>query len=420
MSFLGNIFRKSPEAAGTFAAVDAGGERVYALRFALNPERKVRVTARAEAPISGTIPPIKKSIEMGQLKKAVMSALQHLRHEAEYETVIISLGESFLRGTAFHAVFERRKPQEKLDFAELKNLLEKAEREAREEIGKGLFGSPEGDREPLLLDSQLLDFSLDGYRVDDPIGLGGKEFTINLFNTYAERVCADFIAELRRSCQTRSFRTVSPTYAVYRALRSGHGTESFSAVLIEVGARETHVAVATQGGFLGVKTLGIGGQALTRRIALRLGVDAEEAERLENQYRARTLSSTIAKKIGNILKPDLELWTRGVGLALEDFQSAVELFPSHFFLFGRHTLSPELAAYLEENDACFSVPFLEKRAVTIVEPSTFDGIDQTGMRSTLPAETSVYAMSCFLAQERSRQPDIQRLVRQATYLANNA
>lgn len=418
MVFFSRIFGLG-DASQQFAAIDASENVVRAARFSLTEKGAVRILQSAEAVLGGILAPERSSaVEAGALKTAIGKALVSLGRARNYAALVVGFGNGFLRTITYQAVFERSAPQEKIDLAELKNFLERTEVESRRDLEKKLE-LENTDHAFTLFDSKLLGFSLDGYRIADPVGLTGKEFSMTLFNTYAEESHAEFLKDLQKNCGAKKLLPMSVSYAIWRALGGGGPGETPPVILIGVGERETCVAVATAESFLGIRTFAVGGDAFTRRIALHLALDNAEAERIKKEYRAASLSPATSRKISQIFKQDIDLWTRSVCLALEEFGRIVELLPSRFLLFGEDSALPGLKDALQAKDAFLQLPFLEKPTVFAVAPELFEGLEhETPQRPTTSAETKLYALACALAREARARTEIQRFVRQAAFLAN--
>lgn len=417
MSLFDRFFLKPGGSASRLAVVDVGADGVKVLGISLAERSKVRITGQVRIPLTEDAVSAHRGSDIGRLTEAMRTGLKALGREKGYEALAASFEDNILRGVTFHTLAERANPNEKVDVAELKNTLEKTEREARREVENKFFSVSAREHDIVLVDSQLLGFSLDGYGVADPVGLAGREFEIQVFNTYAERIVSESFEELKKNNSIKNLLALPAPYAVFRALAKTT-EEPLSAVLIDIGTRETRVAVMRTGKFLGAKNFTLGGAAFERRLALHLGVDEKTAEHLLGEYVANTLSQAVARKVSGILKADLELWTRSVGLALEEFADICELFPSRIYLWGSHAALPGLLRTLETQDALLKVPFLEKRMATILLPSALGEFDALAAEHNTAEHTALYALAALLADERQNSSEIKRFVRRAVYLAN--
>ncbi len=74
-----------------------------------------------------------------------------------------------------------------------------------------------------------------------------------------------------------------PSLAVFNAYRHGHGPEEGTVLLLDIGARETHICVADGADLYFARTILGGGRKFTQAIAETLEVSFEDAERIKRE-----------------------------------------------------------------------------------------------------------------------------------------
>lgn len=72
-----------------------------------------------------------------------------------------------------------------------------------------------------------------------------------------------------------------PSLAVFNAYRHGHGPEEGTVLLLDIGAKETHICVADRGELYFARTVLGGGRKFTQAIAEALEVSFDDAERIK-------------------------------------------------------------------------------------------------------------------------------------------
>ncbi|MDP3963235.1 MAG: hypothetical protein Q8Q39_01935 [bacterium] len=354
----------------------------------------------------------------GELERLVSALCQKRGMSMDASYVIAGLDGSLVQSSMFRAVFEREHPKEKIGEAELRSMLEKAERSLRSDIESRVSRTME--RGLHLIDSTLEEVLLDGYAVPNPIGLVGKEIEIALFNTYTDTTMMEFLRHLQKAFGASKLFTATTPYALCRAyMRSA--TSPFSGIFVGVGEAATSVSIVAQGRFLGTKTFSIGRGIFVRSIAEHLRLGGTQAEDLMRQYADGTISKHVERRISNLLLRASSVWGSGVELALDEFRGACELFPSAFYLHGVDTGLKDLAAVLEDAKRFGGYPFLEKRSVCLLDsaPLTF----ASEILSADTAEVSrgscpeVMALAYIFLKDKQPSGELTKIVQQVSKLA---
>ncbi len=363
------------------------------------------------------------TVDAGMIEKALKLLLEKLPHMLSASSVSVGLGAEFLRSVTFRAVFEREDAKEKIDTAELKNLLGKAERASRESASEHtLRQNSSGGSDIQLITSRLEEILIDGYAVSDPVGLAGKEIEIALFNLYAEEPHVEFLQALKRTLGTQNLFPRSLPYSVCRAhVASAAASTPYSGIFIGMSESLTSVSVVSKNIFMGMKLFSIGGSLFTNSISANLGLGLEEAGEIKEQYAAGKLSAQVARKVSGILKRATSVWATGVELALEEFSHALDLFPSSLMVYGEGAGIPDVIAVLGEAERFTQIPFLEKRAPVALLPANLPFFGKSsppenivGMSS---ADTAAYCLAYVALFDIGPHNELARIVERATKLA---
>ncbi|MDO8558084.1 MAG: hypothetical protein Q7S09_02765 [bacterium] len=426
MGIFGSLFGEKGEKGKHYAALEIGSRKLRGLLFSHGEGDSLVLEELVQVPYeerkgraTGLL-----TVDAGAIERAAKTLLEKLPRFAKVRNVSVGLGAEFLRSITFRAVFERDEPKEKIDAAELKNLLEKAERASRESIGEKLLRQNGPEVNLRLVSSRLEEILIDGYGVNDPVGLAGKEIEIALFNLYTEEPHLEFLQAIKKLLGIKNLFPRSLPYNVCRAHASFAPTSlPYSGIFIGVDEALTSVSVVSKNVFLGMKLFSIGRNLFTRSIGENLGLGFKEAEDMQRQYAGGKLSVQVSRKISGILKRASSVWATGVELALEEFSQALEIFPSAIFVYGEGADLPDLIRVLNETDRFAQIPFLEKRTPVVLAPADlpfFKGdkdLKKFSGISTSSADTPICCLAYVSLFDTGPSGELARIVQRATRLA---
>jgi len=297
---------------------------------------------------------------------------------ASAEQAIIGIAGELVKGKTITVHYERMDPMQKIDLPELKNIIHKVQWKAFERVRKQLSwetGLPEIDVK--LINAAIVDVKIDGYKVTNPLGFQGKDVTISIFNAYAPLVHLGALQTIATELGLDLLSIAAEPYAVARSVGIEDSLE-FSAIFIDIGGGTTDIAVVNKGGIVGTKMYALGGRSFTKRIAMDLHVNYEEAERMKIKYSNDELPADATRKVRKALAGDVEVWLTGVELALSDFTD-IDILPSKILLCGGGTNLPEIRDALKDPKWAEQLPFSRKPIVHFMRPSDVTNIkDETG------------------------------------------
>ena len=129
---------------------------------------------------------------------------------------ILGFGGGFIKGETFSQKFFRENFQRTIDISELKNILQKLQWKAREEI----CHRPEeaASCPPKLLQSWICEARVDGYLVTNPFDFQGKEIMLSVFNSYSSADFFNFLEEFSSFLKLELFGIFDESFAVYQAI----------------------------------------------------------------------------------------------------------------------------------------------------------------------------------------------------------
>lgn len=174
-----------------YAALDIGTEFVKALVFHVGEGGRAHVVGygkqrqRLGDMQGGTVTDIGGVVE--NCAKALDEAEEMAGQIAT--SCIIGIAGELVKGTTTTVHYERLKPKIKIDYNELKNIVNKIQARVFDEARKQLAWETGHEAiDVKLVNASVVDVKIDGYRVTNPIGFQGKEVTVGVFNAFAPMV----------------------------------------------------------------------------------------------------------------------------------------------------------------------------------------------------------------------------------------
>lgn len=363
-----------------YASLDIGTEFVKALVFKIGEGGKAHVVGvgrqrqRLGDMQGGTVTDIGGVVE--NCAKALDKAEEMAGAIAT--SCIIGIAGELVKGITTVVHYERLKANLKIDYNELKNIVNKIQWRVFDEVRKQLAWETGHDEiDVKLVNASIVDVKIDGYRVTNPIGFQGKEVSVGVYNAFAPMVQLGALQTVASDLDLDLITVAAEPYAVARSMGIQEAGE-FNAIFVDIGGGTTDIAVVTNGGIEGTKMFAIGGRSFTKRLAQALNVPFGRAEEIKLAYARDMLKESSKKIVRDALYADANVWRSGVELALSEF-SNVELLPSRILLCGGGSALPEIKEVLTDSDWYKDLPFAKKPQVHFIKPKDVVNIvDETG------------------------------------------
>ncbi|HEX8973892.1 MAG TPA: cell division FtsA domain-containing protein [Patescibacteria group bacterium] len=364
-----------------FLALDVGTEYAKALVFFIDPDdhtghvvgvgRERQLKGNMQ---SGAVSDISGVIETCQI--AINKALENAGIK-KVKKAIVGIAGELVKGTTTTVHYERGNPDSRIDFPELKNIIQKVQEKAYERIQQQIEWETGQDIDVKLINAAIVDVRIDGYQVTNPIGFQGKDVSVSIFNAYAPMIHLGALQAIADELRIDLLSIAAEPYAVARSVDYDDALD-FSAIFIDIGGGTTDIAVVRNGGLEGTKMFAFGGRAFTKKLAQELRIDFEEAEELKIKYAEGKLGADVNAKMEQILQSDCNVWLSGVELSLSEFADS-DVLPAKILLCGGGSALPGIKKALMSPEWARSLPFAKAPVVSYLQPRDVVRIlDETG------------------------------------------
>jgi cell division protein FtsA len=354
-----------------YLALDIGTEVAKALVFQINSKEKNaavigvgKENQKKGNMQSGAVSDISGAIETCQI--AISKALEKAKIK-KVKKAIVGIAGELVKGTTTTVHYERGNPDSRIDFPELKNIIQKVQEKAYTRIQEQISWETGQDIDVKLINAAIVDVRIDGYQVTNPIGFQGKDVSISIFNAYAPVIHLGALQAVADELRIDLLSIAAEPYAVARSVDYDDALD-FNAIFIDIGGGTTDIAVVRNGGLEGTKMFAFGGRAFTKKLAQELRIDFDEAEDLKIKYAQGKLGSDVSSKVEQILQNDCTVWLNGVELSLDEFANS-DVLPSKILLCGGGSGLPGIKKALMSKEWLHKLPFAKAPVVSYLQPS---------------------------------------------------
>ncbi len=288
---------------------------------------------------------------------------------------VVGIAGELVKGATTTYSTRRDHPRAPLGEVELGRIVSRAQDRALVQAEEQVRWESGVDRlDVRLVHAAIVEMTIDGYPVSNPIGFTGAQVELHLFNAFAPMVHLGALHTAATALGLELLGVIAEPYAVATCLAPGELGDS-GAVFVDIGGGTTDVALVRGGGIVGTKMLALGGRAFTRGLAERLGVSFAEAEDAK-------LAAEHPAPVDDVLMDDARIWRAGVELMIAEL-AGEELLPGRVLLCGGGADLPQIGRALEEDGWWNRLPFARRPLVRALAPNEVMGLrDATGALGT--------------------------------------
>lgn len=327
---------------------------------------------------------------------AVVDACEKVLTELESKTgeraksAVVGISGELVKSKTSTIRYRRDTPNKPITEPELRELLDKIERRNLDKLKTEVsLETDNPDAKLSLINSSVVSISIDGYRINNPVGFKGAEVLIEYYTAFAPSVAVSAIEKVCAELELDLLTVVVEPFAICRACLGDDTDADFSAILVDVGASSTGVAVVDSGDICGTKMFNIGGLSFTRQIAESLGVTPKKAELIKLHLDDDSkLSDALIAKATAAVDRSLSVWQAGIEMALDEFKNLEPLPPDLFLSGGSSQLLP-LAENLALSSWYESLPFAKRPLIHVLDPLTLPDFIFPGDTEKLDASFAV-------------------------------
>jgi cell division protein FtsA len=290
---------------------------------------------------------------------------------------VIGIAGELVKGSTSSLTSTRDDARRPLDQPELERLVRRAQDHALRDAEERIRWESGVERlDVRVVHAAIVEMTIDGYPVSNPIGFTGAQVELNVFNAFAPMVHLGALQSVADALKLQLLGVIAEPYAVATCLDPGELGDT-GAVFIDIGGGTTDVALVRGGGISGTKMLALGGRAFTKGLGERLGLSFADAEAAK-----LAATSDVASEVADALLEDARIWRDGVELMIGDLAEG-ELLPGRILLCGGGADLPQIAAVLDEEGWWQRLPFARRPKVRTLAPDEVVGLrDATGLLST--------------------------------------
>lgn len=314
----------------------------------------------------------------GDLRPLFAAALEELKQKNKLSglsAVVAGIGGLSVSGFTSQINYRRAKTKTTIEDAEFRSILKRIEERADQMMKRLIAWETASGEQAVLLGSEVLNLTVDGYEVATPVGSDGERLGFLVYNSYVKAGNLKKITGLLRSLDLELVSLTSSMYAVMRSvLEEKTGRPTF--LVIDVGAATTEVGVVKSGRIIGHSGFDVAGESFSRSIADEFGVSPEEAELIKLRFSSGQLDREQAGKVREQVSIDCKVLASGVELLVKEFPG-LDLKSSNLELCGGGGLLTGVASYLQSNWQDGGSPS-DATTVSQLLPKNFTGfIDHT-------------------------------------------
>jgi len=329
-----------------------------------------------------SIPKIIKSVkneikisEEFDFKKLIneMSSTLHLTASHLYDKKIGAPEEiyCFLSSPWYISEINTIRMSKEKSFIFTKNLADgliKNEIEKLIKVYKNKYSMTNGDAE--IMEQHTISVALNGYTVNEPIGLKCQSLEMDMVISLAPKICLDKIREtLSKTFHHRKINFSTFTLATFFAVRDKYINQN-SYLLIDISGEITDVGIVNKGVLKSVLSFPFGKKTFFKYMCTKLEIELRDAKELFKLYSQDNLSAEFKEKATPLFKSIENSWGESFAECLNTLPHVLTL-PSTIFLTADNDIKEWFANVLRNEKYTQAKISTSTRTVMTLEGSEF-------------------------------------------------
>lgn len=381
-----DFLKKKPDDKSiNYLCLDIGTEFLKVLAFHIadgqvhvNEYHKARQHSAAMK--NGTVTSIRRVIE------TVMDTVSKMETK-KFSGAIMGIAGELVKGVTVEARYDRPRTTKLIDKYEIDAAIEKLKDEALKEAKELVFnniGDTTGELHNLeLLNSIVVNAEIDGFRVEDPIGMTGSEAKLTIYYTFAPVLHVNYLKTVTDTIGVKLLGIVAQPFAIARAIKGG-SNQDYSSIIVDIGGGTTDIAIIQNGISAGTHMIAFGSRVFTKHIASDLNLTLADAEEFKIKYSTGKLSDIRMQQVRTTVNKYTPFWALQLAIGLEEFLGIVKGFPHNLYLCGGGALLPEIKSSIIEFPWIKELPFNRHPKPEYLYPNGLsDIVDEKGLLSSI-------------------------------------
>ena len=404
MRFLDKIlFNKEDDCFRYCLVLDIGTEYLKAALLEYRKEERniiafTRVKQDHGNMVGGAITNINGVVE--KAREALLKIKEFSPHQTRQ--MVCGIAGEFVKGVLISLDKVREKPDRRIEDREIWQLVKEGERQAHEKAQK-MAEMETGIRDVKieLIQSNIVEIKVDGYKVMDPYQFQGKNLSLTVFYTFVPLVQLGALNTVTSKLGYELVAVVPEPMAVAEGILNAESRE-FGAIIIDIGGGTTDIALIRNGGIEGTRMFAMGGRAFTRSIAAELNLSLKEAEELKLAY---SMGGKVRdyERIDKLIKADLHIIYQGIELSLMGLARG-EILPKRIYFCGGGSAMRGLISGFRQLNPASRLPFGQNPLIKLLRGKDIEGVEDEyslleGVEHSTPRALA-YCAGKFLSDER--------------------
>lgn len=380
-----------------FLILDIGTEAVKVLAFKKNKEQIAVLGSSLEYFDSSNIFGEKGNLVTDDLQKTIAKALDSLWRTQKIKTnlIFLNLPGNILREKIHSQKLVRgnKTKTKRVSKTEEKTIYQQALNTAAKEISEEAAkhsGILPGDFE--FLSFRIVKIKIEGYDVPYLEGFSGNDLYFDVLTAFLPRYYLLQFKKIIKQLNLKIVKIIPPAEGLLNFFKKTDG------VFLDIGGNITKISIIKDGKLELAGSVGLGGEDFSSVLRHTLGLSAEAARAMKEQYSSGKLSEGVKNKIKAVFYPYIKDWFSALQAQIKNKTS---LLPHDFFIFGGGALLPDFREVIEKQE-WGDTTFGNEPRVKIIYPKDCRIAGKTifNIQLSTPQETPAL-LSAYCAQQNA-------------------